>query len=101
MATSTTLRRAWARDGRRAHHLIDPRTGRPVQGELVGVTVVAPTATMAEVLAKSAIVSGSIEAGRSLLDAYGLAGLLVPVDGPVVPVGDFEAMCWTAPGGLV
>lgn len=97
VATSTTLRRAWGTGARRAHHLIDPRHGRPAQGELVGASVVAPTATEAEVLAKAAVVSGTVADARSLLGDRGRAALLVPREGPLVEVGGFRSLCWTAP----
>ena len=97
VATSSTLRRAWKDGGRAAHHLIDPRSGRPTQGELVAVTVVAAVAAAAEVLAKAAIVAGSIDEARRLLHDHDVPALLVPSEGPPVTVGDFEALCWTRP----
>lgn len=97
VATSTTLRRTWQEHGRRAHHLIDPRRGAPVCGEMVGATVVTPTATEAEVLAKAAVVSGAVADAQALLEDHGAAGLLVPRVGPVVAVGGFRSLCWTAP----
>ena len=99
VATSTTLRRRWQVGGRTAHHLIDPATGRPVDGELVSVTVVAGLTTGAEVLAKAAVVSGSIETARRLLDEHDVAALLVPEVGHPVPVGGFTDLCWAGPEG--
>jgi thiamine biosynthesis lipoprotein len=58
-ATSGTWRRRWAQEGRAVHHLIDPRTGRPALSDLKEVSVVAPTATAAEVWAKTAVLLGS------------------------------------------
>lgn len=98
VATSSTLRRRWDDGARSAHHLIDPRTGRPVDGELVTVTVVAGRTGAAEVLAKSALVAGTVSAANQLLDHHGVAALLVPEVGPPVEVGDFRALCWTPPG---
>ena len=87
VATSTSLRRRWT-DGRRAaHHLIDPRTGRPAAGERVGVAVVAGRATAADVLAKAALVAGSVDAASGLLHDHGVAGLLTPAEGATVAVG--------------
>ncbi len=62
IATSTKLRRAWARGGQTLHHLIDPRTGEPAESGLASVTVIAGEAWRAEVLAKAAFVAGA-EAG--------------------------------------
>ena len=42
VATSSTARRAWlGLDGSRAHHIIDPRTGRPAETDVAQVTVIA------------------------------------------------------------
>lgn len=58
-ATSGTRRRAWNGGGEVLHHLIDPRTGRPARTDLSQVSVVAGTATEAEVHAKAALLLGS------------------------------------------
>lgn len=59
VATSGIGRRAWldAR-GRPAHHLLDPSTGEPAYTGMVQVTALAPSALMAEIHAKAAILSG-------------------------------------------
>ncbi len=59
VATSGIGRRAWldAR-GRPAHHLLDPWTGEPAYTGVVQVTALAPSALMAEIHAKAAILSG-------------------------------------------
>jgi FAD:protein FMN transferase len=82
IATSTRLRRAWGRDGRVLHHLIDPRTGLPAESGLASVTVVAGEAWRAEVLAKSAFIAGAVE-GRGLITGAGATGLFVDDDGRV------------------
>jgi thiamine biosynthesis lipoprotein len=59
VATSGIGRRSWVGpDGRPAHHLLDPATGRPAYTGIVQATALAPTATEAEVLAKAALLSG-------------------------------------------
>ncbi len=63
-ATSGTTSRRW---GVGLHHLIDPRTGAPARSDLVEVSVVAATATEAEVLAKTALLLGAT-AGAAFLD---------------------------------
>jgi thiamine biosynthesis lipoprotein len=60
VATSGTNRRRWHTvDGRMANHLIDPRTGRPVERGPQSVTVFAPTARAAEITAKSVLIAAS------------------------------------------
>jgi FAD:protein FMN transferase len=59
VATSGITRRAWlGGDGRPAHHVLDPSTGRPAFTGVAQVTAIAPTALEAEILAKAALLSG-------------------------------------------
>lgn len=62
-ATSGTAKRRW---GEGLHHLIDPRTGRPATSDLTEVSVLAPTALEAEILAKAALLLGAELAARAL-----------------------------------
>jgi FAD:protein FMN transferase len=59
VATSGIGRRSWLDSSRSpAHHLLDPSTGKPAFTGIVQVTALAPSALMAEVHAKAAILSG-------------------------------------------
>lgn len=58
VATSSLWRRRWPTPEGWAHHLIDPRSGRPADTGLAAVTVVAPTAAQAEVLTKTVLLLG-------------------------------------------
>jgi thiamine biosynthesis lipoprotein len=67
IATSGIGARIWrTEDGRYSHHVLDPATGRPAWTGLVAVTAVAGSALEAEVLAKTALLSGPLEARRLL-----------------------------------
>jgi FAD:protein FMN transferase len=78
IATSGITKRSWIdADGRPAHHLLDPRTGRPAFTGIVQATALAPTAAQAEVLTKAALLSGPERASEWL--SYG--GLFVRDDG--------------------
>lgn len=57
-ATSGTTRRRWSEGELQLHHLVDPRTGRPANGGPVEVSVIAESATRAEVAAKTALLLG-------------------------------------------
>lgn len=59
VATSGTDYRRWKQGGRWNHHIIDPRTGQPAQTDLIAATVIAPSATQAEMAAKTALILGS------------------------------------------
>jgi thiamine biosynthesis lipoprotein len=78
VATSGIGRRSWLdADGRPAHHLLDPSTGRPAFTGIVQVTALGPTAVVAEVKAKAALLSGPRRARRWLSDG----GVIVFDDG--------------------
>ncbi|MBQ1718242.1 MAG: FAD:protein FMN transferase, partial [Bacteroidales bacterium] len=51
VVTSGNYRKFYIKDGRKYAHTIDPRTGRPVDHNLLSATVIAPTATEADALA--------------------------------------------------
>ncbi|MGO9490177.1 MAG: FAD:protein FMN transferase [Solirubrobacteraceae bacterium] len=60
VATSGIGRRSWlGAGGRPAHHLLDPATGSPAFTGVVQATALAPTAVLAEIHAKAAVLSGS------------------------------------------
>jgi FAD:protein FMN transferase len=86
IATSSVAKRNWLLNGQKMHHLIDPRTGRPSESDLVSVTVLAPTTVSAEINAKVALILGRDE-GREFVSRAGLEALLVDRDGRVETVG--------------
>jgi thiamine biosynthesis lipoprotein len=85
LATSCIVGRAWLRrDGRRAHHLLDPATGEPAWSGLLSATALAPTTLHAETLAKIALLRGP-QGARETLARRG--GVLVHATGDVELVG--------------
>lgn len=58
LATSSTTRRRWSAGTRRAHHIIDPRTGAPAVGPVVSATALADSAVLAEAAAKGILLHG-------------------------------------------
>lgn len=56
LASSSTMRRAWGSD---LHHIVDPRSGAPVDSPIVQATVWAATCAEAEVLATWALITGA------------------------------------------
>jgi FAD:protein FMN transferase len=78
VATSGIGRRSWLTPaGEPAHHLLDPATGRPAFTGVVQVTALAPSALIAEIRAKAAVLSGPQGASRWLTHG----GLVVFDDG--------------------
>jgi thiamine biosynthesis lipoprotein len=79
IATSGSSRRSWIRGGVLQHHLIDPRTGRPVRSCWTDVTVAAGSCIAADVAARAAFILS--EKGPGWLDDRGLAGSFVAPEG--------------------
>ena len=67
VATSSITKRRWLQGNRWQHHLIDPRSGAPAETDWLSVTVIASTATEAEVYAKVLLIAGSND-GPALVD---------------------------------
>jgi thiamine biosynthesis lipoprotein len=67
VATSGDYARHFVVDGRRYGHILDPRTGCPVENDSLAVSVVAATCTEAGILSTSAFVLG-LQEGGALLD---------------------------------
>lgn len=69
VATSGDYLRNFQVNGRRYGHIIDPRTGYPVDNGCRAVSVIAPTCTVAGILATSAFILGPTE-GLNLIGNY-------------------------------
>jgi thiamine biosynthesis lipoprotein len=83
VATSGTNRRHWRLAGEDVHHLIDPATGRPVEGDLRSVTVAADTAVAAEVAATALFVAGGATTSMSALISTIWLAVGVDCDGQI------------------
>lgn len=77
VATSGNYERFVTIEGRRYAHIIDPRTGMPVQG-MAGVTVVCPSATQADALSTALFVLGPTGAREVLAAQPECHALFVP-----------------------
>ncbi len=66
IVTSGNYRKFYIRDGKKYAHTIDPRTGYPVQHQLLSATIVAPDAITADAYATYCMVIG-IEASQAFL----------------------------------
>ena len=77
VVTSGNYRKFYVRDGKKYAHTIDPRTGYPVQHNLLSATVVAPSAIDADAYATYCMVIGLEEAKKFLADREELEGYLI------------------------
>jgi thiamine biosynthesis lipoprotein len=84
VATSGRSYRRWEQGGQPRHHLIDPRSGRPAETDVLAATVVAPGALEAEIAAKVVLILGSRLGMDWLQTRPRLAGILALEDGQVL-----------------
>lgn len=82
MVTSGTYEQFFKKDGRRYHHIIDPRTGYPADTGLVSVTLIGNDATMLDALATGIIVMG-IKEGLPLLVQNNIDAVIVTETGTI------------------
>jgi len=91
IATSGTTQDFFEQDGQHYSHIIDPKTGRPVEHPPIAVSVVADTAMEADAWATALVVLGP-ERGYSLAQARGLPVLLVTASGRTFDVRVTDAL---------
>lgn len=83
VVTSGSYERFFVVGGKRYHHILDPRTGRPASA-LASVTVVAPKAALADALATGIFVLGPVK-GLEVVKGYAkVEALLVTTKGKVL-----------------
>ena len=80
VVTSGNYRKFYIKDGKKYAHTIDPRTGRPVDHNLLSATVIAPTATEADALATYFMVIGFEKARSWVEDHSGIEACLISSD---------------------
>ena len=76
LATSGNYRIFFEQDGERYTHIVNPRSGRPVEHDLASATVVADSTMEADALSTSLLVLGP-EAGMTLAVEHDIAALFV------------------------
>lgn len=80
IVTSGNYRKYYVRDGKKYSHTIDPRTGRPVEHDLLSATIVAPEAAQADAYATACMVMGMKKAIEFISRQDGIEGLLIGAD---------------------
>ncbi len=82
LSTSGDYERFFVLDGRRYHHILDPRTGRPAEGPR-SVTVISPDATLADAMSTAMLVLGRARALELAAADERLEVVIVDADGGV------------------
>jgi len=89
VVTSGIYRRYAVIDGALYTHIIDPRTGYPVDNELASVTIVSERSRQGDGIASACLLLG-LEEGKALIERLdGVSAVFVKKDGTVVLSDDF------------
>jgi thiamine biosynthesis lipoprotein len=89
VATSSSRLRRWVSDGVDRHHLLDPATQEQTTGAVVGCTVVAGTAALAEAFTKVGFVT-PVDDAMEFLEKAQLAALITTSSGD-----QYATAAWT------
>ena len=79
LSTSGDYEKYFIEDGIRYHHILDPKTGYPVQNGLTSVTIVCDQGYLADGLSTACFVLG-MDAAKPLLEKYGAEAVFVDED---------------------
>lgn len=97
VVTSGIYRRYFVLDGVLYTHIIDPRTGWPVDNELASVTIISDRSHDGDGLASACLLLGT-EKGKALIESLeGVSAIFVGKDGSVLLTEDFPADVVYAP----
>ncbi len=80
LSISGTMGQPFIINGQHYGHIIDPRSGKPIQRDLQAC-ILAPTATQAEALSKALLVLGEKKGIALLQQVKNVEGLLLDADG--------------------
>ena len=92
-ATSGDYENFFITQGRRFSHLIDPRTGRPVQNGLLSVTVLAPTCLEADGLATAIFILGKKEGLKLINNLDRIEAIIISQQGSEVLTSYSKGLC--------
>jgi thiamine biosynthesis lipoprotein len=84
VATSGKDYHKWQVNGSWVHHILDPRTGRPAQTDILTSTILAPSVLEAETAAKTVFILGSQEGMQWLKSHPDFTGLLILNDKSII-----------------
>ena len=98
VVTSGNYRKFYIKDGIKYSHTIDPRSGYPVQHNLLSATIIAPTSMEADAYATYCMVIGSEEAKAFILSRPELEGYLIFGTDGADSQAEQDFAEWASPG---
>ncbi len=81
VSTSGSYEKQFTENGKAYHHILDPKTGYPVENDLVSVSVVSSTGLSADALSTALFVNGFNDESLSYLENFGAEAVFVFTDG--------------------
>lgn len=88
VVTSGAYERYFEKDGKRYHHILDPKTGYPADTDIESVTVISEDSALADALSTAIFVSGSDKADKILSEFEGAEAVILTSDGEVIRPGE-------------
>jgi len=85
VVTTGIYERSFTIDGRRYHHILDPKTGWPIDANLSSVTIVTAAAVDGDALATACLVLGEEKALALLATLPGTSVLFIDREGNILP----------------
>lgn len=90
IVTSGVYERSFTVDGKRYHHILDPKTGYPIDTDIESVTIIAYNSTLADVLSTVSIIIGYDESLYFFNEPFKLYAEFVYKDGTIKRTEGFE-----------
>lgn len=85
VVTSGNYERFFLQDGVRYHHILDPKTGMPVQNGVASVTILSNDSALADALSTACFVLGP-DASKALLERCGARAIFLCTDGTRISI---------------
>lgn len=83
VSTSGSYEQSFEENGRIYHHILDPKTGYPVDNEVVSVTIISDSGLLSDALSTACFVLG-VEKGFELAEEYGAQAVFVTKDNEII-----------------
>lgn len=89
VSTSGDYEKVFEQDGKKYHHILDPKSGYPAQSDLSSVTVICQSGLISDALSTACYILG-YEKSQPLLEKYGAKAVFVFYDKTVKYSADLE-----------